>query len=233
MPVTLMWGERGLVATFFMDLSAVADCGRWLAFLKQIEFMNQGPGLDWTQVQNVWAVVEPGFGNRGFGSPDAVFRLEFADGRRIVVLLEAKLGSYQEACLLPATRSRKGFNSRLNGQLELNHRFTLALAQYTPAHDQVIESPWVLQTPYNDTYPGGRQRHLDKPTVRQQLVNALVSGDVAFYLHVIITGDRQNPLIDPAVGLCCHRFSSQRARPTPGQANATALAGQTGMAFTL
>jgi len=99
-----MWGERGLVATFLMDLSAVDNLDRCIGFLSRIQFVHSGPGLDWNRVRKVWAVVEPGFGNRGFGSPDAAFRLELADGRRIVVLLEAKLGDYQEACWLPVMR---------------------------------------------------------------------------------------------------------------------------------
>ena len=191
MPVTLMWGERGLVATLFMDLSAVADCARWIAFLQQIQFVNPGPHIDWKKVQRVWAVVEPGFGNRGFGSPDAVFRLEFADNRHVVVLLEAKLCGYLEACWLPAARGQKGFNSRLNGQLELNHRLTLALAAYQPANHQLIEPEWV-PTRYAATYPAGFRRRVNDPSVRQRLMEPLINADS--YLHVIVTSDNINPM---------------------------------------
>jgi hypothetical protein len=45
MPVTFMWGERGLVATFFMDLSAVPNLQRWIAFLNPPP--NEGATVQW------------------------------------------------------------------------------------------------------------------------------------------------------------------------------------------
>jgi hypothetical protein len=199
LPLTRMWGERGLVATLFMDLSAVADCARWIAFLEQIQFVHQVPSREWGQVQEVWAVVEPGFGNRGFGSPDAVFRLVLEGGRRVVVILEAKLGRYLEACSLPVMRGQNGFNSRLNGQLELNHSLTLALAEYPPAGHQLVDPEWVLQTPYVAARPRGARRRVNNPFVLQQLVNPLINEVANLFLHVIVTADQDNPLADPQV----------------------------------
>ncbi len=199
MPVSLMWGERGLVATFFMDLSAVDNLDRWIGFLREIKFVHPGPGLDWTQVQEVWTVVEPGFGSRGFGNPDAAFRLELVDGRRIVVLLEAKLGCYQEACWLPVRRGRDGFNSRLNGQLELNHCLTLALNKYQMGDHRLIDPEWVLQTPYAAARPRGARRRVNDPSVRQQIVEPLINSGADLFLHVIVTADQHNPLEDEDV----------------------------------
>jgi hypothetical protein len=142
------------------------------------------------------AVVEPGFGTRGFGYPDAAFRLRFADGTRVVIFLEAKLGSYLEACWLPQARGHKKFNSRLNGQLELNHRLAVALTHYHPQHPGLIEPEWILQTAYGNTYPGRVLRHVNRPVVLQKLVHDLAQAKM--YLHMIVTADNDNPLQDPA-----------------------------------
>jgi hypothetical protein len=50
--------------------------------------------------------------------------VDFNDDSRAVILLEAKLGKYDEVCWAPRSRGQKGFNSKLNGQLELNHCLT-------------------------------------------------------------------------------------------------------------
>ncbi len=192
---TLMWGERGLVATFFLDLAT--DIERWRAFLQNVWPLPPVENLDWTHVDDVWAVVEPNLGNRGFGQPDAAFRLILADKRRIVVLLEAKLGLYLESCWLPVMRGQDGFNSKLNGQLELNHCFTLALAEYQPGHHQLIDPEWILQTPYVAARPQCHRRRLKNPIVRQQLVDPLINDGVHHYLHIILTSDPNNPLTIP------------------------------------
>jgi hypothetical protein len=196
MPVTVMWGERGLVATWFLDLAADQTLGRWQAFLDAIAFGGAGPGLDWQQVQTPWTVVEPDFGNRGFGHPDAVARLLLPDQRKIVLLLEAKLVSYVEACWPPILRGQPGYNSKLNGQVELNHCLALALAAYQPGNPSLIEPAWVLQTPYAAARPHGRRYLLD-PTVRQQVADPLSLAQ--HYLQVIVTTNDANPFADQAL----------------------------------
>ena len=56
-----------------------------------------------------------------------------------------------------------------------------------------------MQTPYAAARTGGRRRRLNDPIVRQQLVNPLINGGAAIYLHVIVTADQHNPLEDPEV----------------------------------
>jgi len=67
-------GERGLVASFFLDLSAAPTFERWEAFLGLIGFKMPG------RVTEAWSVVQPDFGNKGFGHPDCVARLGFEGG---------------------------------------------------------------------------------------------------------------------------------------------------------
>lgn len=185
---TLMWGERGLVATFFTDLSADANNQRWKDFLQRIEFGNGGPGLDWTRLTKVWAVVEPSFGVRGFGLPDLVARLEFQDAPPVAILLEAKMGTYAESAVTPAGRSVKGYNSKLNGQIELNHRLALALGSF--AGGQLREPEWVQNTAYHQA---GGPRYVLDTAVMEKVVSQLCGLEPQRYLHLAITADHSNP----------------------------------------
>jgi hypothetical protein len=194
MPETFLWGERGLVAALFLDLANDPTLGRWRQFLRNC-FEGQDSGVNWEDVNIAWAVVEPSFGSRGFGNPDAVFRLDLADGRHVVGLLEAKLGVYQRVCRLPMGRGRKGFNSMLNGQVELNHCFTLALSDYRRGDALLIEPEWLIRTPYAAARPHG-QRYLANSTVLKTLVNPLRGDREPIYLHIVLTSDLDDPLAD-------------------------------------
>lgn len=98
-------------------------------------------------LKNVHVVVEPSFGNLGFGRPDAAALLKFDDQEDVVIFFEAKRGLYAEAAKLPVGRARKGFNSTINGQLELNHRLALALESWTSS-TVLEEAAWIWETPY-------------------------------------------------------------------------------------
>ena len=66
-------------------------------------------------------------------------------------MLEAKTGTFAQTTADPACRRKgKKFNSTLNGQIELNHRLTLALEAF---HDgfPLIEPQWVADTPFANT----------------------------------------------------------------------------------
>lgn len=190
LPRTWWWGERGLVGALFHDLRAGNELDRWTEFLKQISFA----GIDhsWGLLTNVHVVVEPSFGNRGFGRPDAVALLEFDAQGRVVIFFEAKRGLYAEAAKLPVGRAKKGFNSTINGQLELNHRLALALQDWnSPALLQ--EAPWILDTPYSVS----TIRKVKDRDVLDRLLKPLGQLQQTSYLHVILTLDSKNPFDDP------------------------------------
>jgi hypothetical protein len=186
---TVMWGERGLVATFFLDLAADNTLQRWRDFLGHIQWGGSGPGLDWGAVVRVGAVVEPHFGSSGFGTPDLVALVEFNDASTAVLVLEAKLGTYAETTVDPKGRGLKGYNSKLNGQIELNHRLALALAAYAGGA-RLGEAEWVRQTDYGRA--GGFRYVLDS-AVLEGLVAPLSGLPTDRYLHVAITSDETNP----------------------------------------
>ena len=184
-PEVYLWGERGLVASFFLDLSATPSFERWEAFLRLIEF--PAPG----RLTEAWAVVEPDFGNKGFGHPDCVARLGFEGGAVAVLLLEAKLTTYRKASWPASKRLRPQFNSKLNGQIELNHRLALALEGYVSGHDELREPGWIVGTDY--ITPNDRPRVLKDESVRR-LVAARFAGRAAEeYHHVTITTDANAP----------------------------------------
>jgi len=140
---TWWWGERGLVAALFQDLGAGESLDRWRAFLDMITFAGQAPS--WGVLRHADVVVEPSFGSSGFGRPDAVALLEFDAQERVAIFFEAKLGAYAEAATLPLGRSLEGFNSSINGQLELNHRLAVALELARRASRGAVDPEHAIQ----------------------------------------------------------------------------------------
>ena len=152
-------GERGLVTAFFQDLASPGTLERWKSFLQLLKFPN------YDLLSNVWCVIEPDFGNKGFGHPDMAAVLDFNNAPRSALFLEAKLTTLKEASWPGVKRMDKGFNSTINGQLELNHRLTLALSIFEPDVRLAVSEPdWILDTPYIMAIPG-RPRCVKKPSV--------------------------------------------------------------------
>lgn len=189
---TLMWGERGLVTTLFMDLasSETADVplDLWPRFFEQI-FGRTGIDCDWGKIKSVWLMVEPCFGPRGFGSPDAIACIEFKDAARVAVFFEAKIATYEGSAISPRCRAKKGYNSTLNGQLELKHRLAVALASFD-GQRLLKDGAWVGTTTYRQA---GFPRFVVDRGVLQTIVPKLQRLPAERYLHVAITSDDTNP----------------------------------------
>ncbi len=184
-PKVYLWGDRGLVSSFFLDLSANPSFERWDAFLEMIRFPVPG------RVTGAWSVVQPAFGNKGFGHPDCVARIVFEGGSIAVLFLEAKLTTYHKSSWPSSKRLRKQFNSKLNGQIELNHRLALALQGYAIDQDDLREPDWVVGTDYVTL--NGRPRVLKDLSVRRQLAAELAGRAADEYYHVTITTDEDPP----------------------------------------
>lgn len=182
------WGERGLVATYFQDVAACDGMVGWNAFLDAINFPLQGRSLI-----DVWAVVEPDFWNKGFGHPDFVAVLHFDREPTVSsLILEAKMGSYVQAS--ETGRTRSGFNSSINGQIELNHRLSLALSCFGANADVLVEPEWILQCEdYRKTPIADKPRYLKSRIVREQVALAMAGLPLQEYYHVILTGDSDDP----------------------------------------
>lgn len=212
---TRMWSERGLVATFFLDLAADKTLKRWERFLSGISF-SSAPVCEvpWSRskLAGVDAIVEPNFGAKGFGAPDVIARLDFVEGAPAVLILEAKLCKYRNAAWRPSRRGERRYNSRLNGQLELNHRLAQALAAYKTG--PLSEDDRILDTPYRCE---GITRSVEKPLVLREL--ALPFGRCApdQYFHVALTTDVSNPFCSPQLrGLFPEMFEPGKQEVSEG-----------------
>lgn len=189
---TLMWGERGLVSTFFADLGDDA-APLWTQFLSLIGFHLAG------EIKNVWCVVEPDFGSRGFGKPDVIAKIEFENETisDFVFVMEAKRDSYRLTSIPCANQFDQGFNSSANGQIELNHRLAMCLALFHQGDSCLTESNWISDSIY--TGPDDNLRRLSDLVVLEKLVEKVCGLPIENYIHVLIDESPGNPLVDPGI----------------------------------
>ena len=187
-----MWGERGLIATFFADLHQPRDPETINEFMRIVEFPER-PGIGDMSPTAVHYIIEPDFANTGFGHPDAVITVQYEDeSSRAAVIVEAKRTDFASACAPRSQRGQQGFNSTLNGQLELDYCLAMALSEYRSEAAELVEPEWVLSSPYGNERQG-RLRRLRNPAVLEDVVS-LVSGiPLDRYYFLVITNDEQNP----------------------------------------
>ena len=188
----VMWGERGLVATVFLDLHQSENHGVWASFLRACHFDATSPWMKDT-ICSVSTVVEPDFSNEGFGHPDGIIKFGFESGNTAVVIIEAKRLPYDRCCASPTTRGGTGYNSSLNGQLELNHCLALALSEHHGGGSILCEPAWVLHSPYA-IERRGRLRSLKNPVVIEEIAKPFSALPFRSYYHLTITTDNSNPL---------------------------------------
>ena len=188
----VMWGERGMVATAFLDLHQGATRDAWSSFLGACQF---GTSTAWLndRVASIRTVVEPDFSNEGFGHPDAIIKLIFESGNAAVVITEAKRLPFDRCCAAASTRGGAGYNSCLNGQLELNHCLALALSEFRDDDSILSEPPWVLHSPYAIDRRG-KLRSLKNRVVIEEIARPFSGLPFRSYYHLVITTDDSNPL---------------------------------------
>lgn len=135
------YGERGLMIWLMNHLPAQS----WLELLQKAECANGKKLADImgvresNQVQRLVAINELNLGKDGFGSPDGAFYVEVKNATPLVqpvrwwIFVEAKEKTYDasymniEQAKELSAKHETGFNSSINGQLELRWRFTQAL----------------------------------------------------------------------------------------------------------
>jgi len=187
----LMWGERGLVTTFLLDLSSLKTPSNFSNFLEIIELAD-GKKINF-KPQKIKCIVEPDFGNKGFGHPDALILFENTDQEKILIFFEAKIKTYNQ---YNKNRGEEKFNSSINGQLELNHRLTIALSKFASGNGILKEPSWIAKTDYiNERYK--ELRILKDKKVIEKIVKPIVDLKInnRNYYHIILTNDYTNPLL--------------------------------------
>jgi hypothetical protein len=186
-----MWGERGLIATFFADLHQLDDMAEVQSFLKMAGLFQEQAESHGTP-EKIYSIIEPDFGNKGFGHPDAILGIKYSD-RYIVVIVEAKRVNFEKACWTSSRRGEDKFNSKLNGQLELDYRLAMAFSKFKKGDSDLTEPEWVLATDYKDNLKG-RPRSLQKPNVLKDVVSLFSGEEFDQYYYLVITTDEANPL---------------------------------------
>jgi hypothetical protein len=190
----ICWGERGLVSTMLLDIYQSSMREGWTPFFDTFHFVK--PFWEGRTITSFSVVVEPDFSNEGFGHPDAIAKFEFEDQASVVVILEAKRLPYSKTCLSPTQRGGAGYNSKLNGQLELNHCLALALSSFRGEQEALGEPEWVLYTPYGSDRRG-KLRCLKNPVVVEEIARPCSGLEFRSYYHLLITTDPSDPLDDP------------------------------------
>ena len=185
-----MWGERGLIATFFADLNQLAEPETINNFLQNVGF-TETPMISSLPPLAIHYIIEPDFGTKGFGSPDAVIALEYQDSRAVIIV-EAKLKEFVSACSPRSKRGQRGFNSSLNGQLELDYCLAMALSEYHGGATELVEPKWVLSSPYKNER-NGKLRRLKNRAVLEDVVSLICGIPLDQYYFLVITNDEQNP----------------------------------------
>jgi len=185
-----MWGERGLIATFFADLNQLAEPKTINNFLQIVEFPER-PVISSLSPVAIHYIIEPDFANTCFGSPDAVIALEYQDSRAVIII-EAKRTELASACAPRSQRGQKGFNSTLNGQLELDYCLAMALSEYHEGDTELVEPEGVLSSPYKNER-NGTLRRLKNRAVLEDVVSLICGIPRDQYYFLVITNDEQNP----------------------------------------
>ncbi|MSR55919.1 MAG: hypothetical protein EXS09_22000 [Gemmataceae bacterium] len=167
----------------FLDLSD----GRHLDLVRKITFPFRDPQhLEIPDGAETQVFIEVGFGDNsyGFGWPDAIICVTFAD-KKLVIFIEAKAGLYVHAAK-DFTSRQDGFNSSINGQLTLRYRLAQALRTHKKDSARLRE-PEGLTLAYGENTP----RRLAKPENLRLIVEPFVAR-ASEYLFVAMTDDSLN-----------------------------------------
>jgi hypothetical protein len=108
------------------------------------------------------------------------------DGTCRVLILEAKRTRNIEACWPPETPGHSGYNSKLNGQLELNHCLAFALSQWRQELPARGDQPYAYAR--KDSI-----RSVKNASVLRHFVYRFGGIQFGDFKHIVITTDETNP----------------------------------------
>ncbi len=178
-------------------------------FLNEIQISSHGFPR---HAEQITTLIEPDFSNTGFGHPDAIIRLDNSS-QSAVLIVEAKRSIYAKACKPSSFRGAQGFNSTLNGQLELDYVLGVALSNYRDGHNELIEPEWILSTPYSQERRG-TVRCLKNPAVLRDVVAHFAGLSLENYFYVVVTNDDSDPF-----SACQKEFLPELYHPNHGFTN--------------
>lgn len=164
----MFYGERGIVNGLVLDIYDNLD--RLKKILRAISWCGE-QSSDWiSDIQNVFYLIEPGFGQ--FGQPDLIIICQLCNGTHRFVIIETKTTLYHDSAKQnDKGMDVKGYNSSINGQLSLDYRLTLALQDYDD-NRKAVEEP----SPIFEWYKKRLKETRDKPRKvrKRQLIDEIV-----------------------------------------------------------
>lgn len=184
----VFYGERGLVNGFVMDISPSINLTK--KFLKEIRFCEPNSPAWIDRLQRAVFLVEPSFSE--FGNPDLMIICDCTQERH-VVFIEAKVVKYEDSAISLIKADKKdipGINSRINSQLTLKYRLSLALKNRKGKEEPIEESEkdWL---PYSNliTETSCKPRRLLKKD-NLRLCDDFLTGTTDFWF-VALTADSE------------------------------------------
>lgn len=181
----IFYGERGLVNGMVIELTDNINLTK--KFLKSIRFCGTESPSWIDRVQKVTYLVEPSFSD--FGNPDLIIVCDCGEEKH-VIFLEAKVVKYLDSAIKLDKKGAPtpGINSRINTQLTLKYRLSVALQQ----NNQVSNAKFIEESldnwlPYKD-YPTETSKKPRRLIKNIELINDYFSG-VKDYWFVALTTD--------------------------------------------
>jgi hypothetical protein len=198
LPELIWYGERGIINSILthMQQSKAGFVEEVRKLINKIQWANGKPA-DWVaSITSAYAIVELGFGQ--FGDPDLIFVCDSSMGQKYILFIEAKAKTYRDSMMPnqdPGMRAR-GFNSRINGQLNLKYRFAQAVIAANEGRTEWVEEPRELWECYiadqlKDPIPAPRR--LKKDNIISKILKPLMSGITsnASFRYVALTWDTE------------------------------------------
>lgn len=195
-----LYSERGkLDLLYFYFLNSIDNFSKLLNSCKNLN----GNLSNYIKKYNSFTLfTEFDLGNEGFGSPDGCIITD----NGYVIFIEGKNVSFKESFKSPEKKNINGFNSSLNGQIELRWRFINAMLN--KKENKISEKYLKLPSQYKDMdvfYNNGKRRELDDKDDAKyrrlieidllkdilEIFNNNISLDKVFFL--IITKDNNYP----------------------------------------
>lgn len=139
-----------------------------------------------------WAMVEPSFGQLGFGDPDLILVVEVVPNVRHAVFVEAKAVPYfKSACRWDDPKAQKaaGFNSTLNMQLALKYRLASALDGHAKKPLLKLVEPEPVFAWFRDRV-GDKGAAWDGPAAPRHLMQETVLREIVHGLLGMVTPER-------------------------------------------
>lgn len=191
LPVTIWYGERGIVNSIVTHIASRDDPGVTAGKLLGAVHWADGGKPAWiSEIADVNIVVEIGLAD--FGNPDLMLICRTkGDDQPYCVFVEAKAICYQFSMGNNSNGMSPGFNSTINGQISLKYRFAKALGNPISSKNEVVESePMFAAYKQQLLDYSHKPRHLRKPEILRLLndLGLMSLGEDRCY-YVVLTWD--------------------------------------------